>query len=93
MGERLYADLVAKGLDFNDGLNLIYQAMWGGFYRCPTNGRILEALPGDDKVMCSCRTSNPRVRSECTEVTGVHIIRFLQAATVEEYVDEHGPWI
>ena len=29
-------------------------AMWGGFYVCPTNGRIIEALDGDDKAICRC---------------------------------------
>lgn len=62
--------------------------MWGGFYRCPTTGRILEALHGDDKVLCRCATSNPKVPAECTEKTGVHIIRFLDKATVEEYLDQ-----
>lgn len=62
--------------------------MWGGFYRCPTTGKILEAMVGDDKALCNCGRSNPKVPTECTERTGVHIIRFLTPATVEEYVDE-----
>jgi len=60
--------------------------MWGGFYRCPTTGRILEQLPGDDKVLCNCGHSNPNVPQEQTERTGVHIVRFLHAATVDEYL-------
>lgn len=63
-------------------------AMWDGFFRCPTTGKILEALPGDDKVLCSCGVSNPAVPQEMTHRTGVHIRRFLQAATVDEYLDQ-----
>lgn len=62
--------------------------MWGGFYRCPTTGRILTALQGDDKALCSCGLANPRVPEERTERTGVHIVRFLSAATAEEFVDQ-----
>lgn len=61
---------------------------WGGFYHCPTTGQIREALPGDDKVLCACGTSNPKVPQEQTETTGVHIIRFLRPASVEAYVDQ-----
>jgi len=63
-------------------------AMWGGFYRCPTTGRIIEALPGDDKAICRCGRSNQAVPAERTEQTSVHIVRFLRAATAEEYVDQ-----
>lgn len=62
--------------------------VWGGFYRCPTTGRILEALHGDDKVLCNCGRSNPLVPVERTERTGTHIIRFLRPATAREYVDQ-----
>jgi hypothetical protein len=61
-------------------------AMWGGFYRCPTTQRIITALPGDDKALCSCGCSNPRVPEERTEHTGVHIVRHLTPATVDEYL-------
>jgi hypothetical protein len=64
------------------------EAMWGGFYRCPTSGRIIEALPGDDKAMCPCGRSNPNVPTERTERTGVHVVRFLKSATAAEYVDQ-----
>lgn len=62
--------------------------LWTGFYVCPTTGRILEALHGDDKVLCGCRQSNPKVPAERTEQTGTHIIRFLRPASVEAYVDQ-----
>lgn len=61
---------------------------WGGFYRCPTTGTIREVMAGDDKVLCNCGRSNPKVPQERTELTGVHNIRFLEPATAEEYVDE-----
>ena len=64
--------------------------LWGGFFRCPTTGRILERLKGDDKILCNCRTSNPEVPQERTEETGVHIVRFLRPATVDEYLIERG---
>lgn len=66
------------------------KSLWN-FYRCPTTGRVLEALPWDDKVMCNCGVSNPKVRTEQTERTGVHIVRFLATATAEEYVTERNP--
>ena len=68
---------------------LMALSLWGGFYHCPTTGRILEQLPGDDKVLCSCGRSNPRVWQERTEQTGVHLVRFLDAETVDEYLDQH----
>lgn len=61
-------------------------AFWGGFYRCPTTGRIIEALRGDDKALCNCRTSNPAVPTEATHRTGTHIVRFLEQATVDDYL-------
>lgn len=62
--------------------------IWGGFYRCPNTQRIIEALHGDDKAQCNCGRSNPRVPQEQTERTGVHIIRFLQSVSAEDYVRE-----
>ncbi len=64
------------------------RALWDGFYKCPTTGRVIEAMSGDDKVLCNCRRSNPKCPSESTEQTGVHIRRFLATATAEEYVDQ-----
>ena len=64
------------------------QVMWGGFWFCPTTHRIIESLPGDDKAICHCGRSNPKVRTEYTERTGTHIVRFLEAATVDEYITQ-----
>ncbi len=62
--------------------------MWAGFYRCPTNGRVLEHLAGDDKVLCNCGRSNPKVPNERTHMTGCHVVRFLAEASPEDYVDQ-----
>jgi hypothetical protein len=74
--------------DERDRLGIVAQSMWGGFFRCPTTGRVIEALHGDDKVLCPCGVSNPRVPTEQTHLTGVHIVRFLTEATVDEYLDQ-----
>jgi hypothetical protein len=62
--------------------------LFEGFYRCPTTGRILEALKGDDKVVCHCGRSNPVCPSEGTERTGTHLVRYLQSASVEDWLDQ-----
>jgi hypothetical protein len=58
---------------------------WAGFWKCPTTDRICEQSPGDDKVLCTCRRPNPRVP---TEYPGVHIVTFLEPATVDEWLDQ-----
>ena len=63
------------------------EVMYGGFYRCPNSDRVLGVLPGDDKVLCPCRQSNPAVPQESTERTGTHIVRFLDPASVEAFLD------
>lgn len=63
-------------------LAMLYQ----GFYRCPTNGRVLPALHGDDKVLCNCGRSNPEVPTERTHLTGTHVLRYLAKASVEAFV-------
>lgn len=62
--------------------------MYGGFYRCPHTQRVLPALVGDDKVLCTCGWANPAVLQERTEETGVHIVRFLRAASVDDFLDQ-----
>lgn len=64
------------------------ELLWGGFYECPTTGRIIEALEGDDKALCACGRSNPSVPAEQTERTGVHIIRFLTRVSTDAYLDQ-----
>lgn len=64
------------------------QTMYAGFYRCPTTGRVIEALHGDDKAICGCGHSNPALPAENTERTGTHVVRFLTPATVDDYIDQ-----
>ncbi len=64
------------------------QMMFGGFVRCPTTGRIMEVLKGDDKVMCGCGKSNPSFPAEQTERTGTHFVARLIPATVDEFLDQ-----
>jgi hypothetical protein len=64
----------------------VLEVLYGGFYYCPTTGRIIEALAGDDKALCGCGVSNPKVPTEQTPLTGVHIVRFLRPATAAAYV-------
>jgi hypothetical protein len=64
------------------------EIMFGGFYRCPTTGRVITALKGDDKALCPCGRSNPRVPTEETARTGVHIVRFLTAVSVGAFIDQ-----
>lgn len=48
------------------------------FYRCPYNGRLIEANKGDDKVICKC----PRV----AKTGGTHYVKGLVAGDAKEYV-------
>lgn len=57
-------------------------------FRCPTTGRVVEGFEGDDKLLCRCGRSNPRIPDERTEQTGTHIVRFLDRATPDEYLDQ-----
>ena len=65
--------------------------LFAGFYRCPTTGRILEALPGDDNVACGCGTSNPRCPREGAERSFTHRIAYLEAVSVDDYLQAGGP--
>lgn len=64
------------------------EIMFGGFYYCPTNGRVLPALHGDDKALCRCGQSNPKVPTEETPLTRVHIVRFLTPASTDAFLDQ-----
>jgi hypothetical protein len=54
-------------------------------WHCPTTGRVIEGLVWDDKVLCGCRRSNPRLPQERTELTGTHVKRFLEPATEADW--------
>jgi hypothetical protein len=62
------------------------------FYRCLNSGRIIEGSKGDDKVICGCGKTNPRVvalghEEGISPGTGHvhHIKRFLSPATLEDW--------
>lgn len=71
-----------------DERRAVLTAMGMDFYRCPTTGTILEHMRGDDKVTCGCGVPNPRVPKEATAQTLTHLVRFLDRATVDEYMDQ-----
>jgi len=58
-------------------------------HRCPNNGRILFSNEGDDKVLCICGHSNPKVRgmgSTREEPQGLHYKELLEPATLTDFV-------
>jgi hypothetical protein len=87
-----YVDRPASHIDLTRidraALIAIHQRLWGGFYQCPTTGRILECLPHDDKVVCHCGQSNLLYEWERTEVTHVHVVKYLRQMTVTDYIDQ-----
>jgi hypothetical protein len=75
-------------MDYKYKLFLV-TTLYGGFFKCPTTGDILAALPHDDKVLCGCGKTNPKVaRVGHREGPGTHVIRFLERATAKQYVDQ-----
>jgi len=55
------------------------------FFRCPNTGKVIEGMPHDDKVICYCGRSNPKVQ-EAVQGVVHHIKRFLEPASVDEYL-------
>jgi hypothetical protein len=72
----------------------ILLAMQVSFFRCPNSSRVLMGSNGDDKVMCNCGRTNPRLTAitpmsnEVDPVGGHahHVKRLLVSATVDEYL-------
>jgi len=62
--------------------------LYDGFAKCPTTGRILELLKGDDKAICYCGKSNPKVPKERNEETHTHLVRFLEPAMVDDFLSQ-----
>lgn len=64
------------------------------FYRCPNSTRVLMGADGDDKVMCCCGRTNPRLLAINPMYSEVdphgghahHVKRFMASATVDEYL-------
>src|SRR5256885_17215902 len=75
------ARVSAAGEALRTHRRVVALALYGadGFYRCPSTGWIIGALPGDDKVICACRRSNPACPAEGAERTGTHVRRYLEA--------------
>ena len=58
-------------------------------YRCPNTGEVIVALPDDDKAMCYCGKTNPKVADRLDERDGrgrtvVHFCYFLEPVELEE---------
>jgi len=66
--------------------------LYDGFVKCPTTGKILEVLEGDDKVLCSCGKSNPKCQAEQTERTHTHLVSFCERASVDEFITQGYAW-
>lgn len=52
------------------------------YLKCPTTGRTIDAIRGDDKVICNCPAALQR--------GGTHLVSQCQASTVEKYMVERG---
>lgn len=52
------------------------------YVKCPTTGRTLDAIRGDDKVICNCPEAMTR--------GGTHIVARCVPSTVEQWMVEHG---
>jgi hypothetical protein len=58
------------------------------FWRCPNNGKIIEGMKGDDKVLCNCGKPNPNCPTEAVQGLVHHVKRFLSSVTVDEYIEQ-----
>lgn len=52
------------------------------YVRCPTTGRTLDGIPGDDKVICNC--------PEALRHGGTHLVSKCKTSTVQEWMTERG---
>jgi hypothetical protein len=50
------------------------------FVRCPSTGKTIDGIPGDDKVLCDCPDALSR--------GGTHLVSKCAASTVEQYMWE-----
>lgn len=64
------------------------------YFRCPTNGRVIQGSDHDDKVLCVCGKTNPKLLEvspksiEVHKLVTVHVKRWLSPATVDEYLEQ-----
>lgn len=49
---------------------------------CPTTGRTLDGIKGDDKVICNC--------DDAMSHGGTHLVSRCQPSTVDVWMKEHG---
>jgi hypothetical protein len=52
------------------------------YVKCPTSGKTLDGVRGDDKVLCNCPAAASR--------GGTHIVAQCSGSTVERWMEEHG---
>lgn len=50
------------------------------YVKCPTTGKTIDGVKGDDKVMCNCADALSR--------GGTHLVSKCAASTVEQYMVE-----
>ena len=51
------------------------------YLRCPTTGKTIEGLKGDDKAMCNCPEAQSR--------GGTHLVSMCAGSTVDQWMFEH----
>ena len=49
-----------------------------GFVRCPTTGRTIQYIQGDDKAICGCDAAIER--------GGTHVVALCEVATAEDWL-------
>jgi translation initiation factor 2 beta subunit (eIF-2beta)/eIF-5 len=52
------------------------------YVECPTTGRTIDGMKGDDKVICNCKAAAER--------GGTHVVALCKTSTVERYMQERG---
>ena len=51
------------------------------YVKCPTTGKTLDGMRGDDKVICNCPLAISR--------GGTHIVAQCEQSTIEQFMVEH----
>lgn len=69
-------------------------SMGSDFWRCPATNRVLQGHDHDDKVLCGCGSTNPKLIAaspKSVEVHGgvtVHVKKYLTPATVDDFIEQ-----
>lgn len=53
-----------------------------GYLRCPSTGRTIDYIPGDDKVICNCPAARER--------GGTHLVCECEKSSVDQWMVERG---